>query len=57
MWRGGVRGRERGEGEGEGYTESPYGVGHGGPSGKQAAQVRFAKAQAQQAKQADVTAS
>lgn len=28
------------------YQESVYGVGHGGPSGKQAAQERFAKAQA-----------
>ncbi len=27
--------------------ENPYGVGHGGPSGKEAAQERFAKAQAQ----------
>ncbi|TKY86554.1 hypothetical protein EX895_004703 [Sporisorium graminicola] len=40
--------------EGVAYRERPYGVGHGGPSGKQAAQERFAKAQqAQQVKQAD----
>lgn len=45
-----------GEGEVSGYRESPYGVGHGGPSGKQAAQERFAKAQqAIQARQ-DATA-
>lgn len=31
-----------------GYEESPYGVGHGGPSGKEAAQERFARAQAAQ---------
>ena len=38
-------------------SESPYGVGHGGPSGKLAAQQRFAKAKAQgQTAQNDVPA-